>query len=88
MQRSWQTQWYIEALADLHLVVPSACIYMHGDSFGPYLYSPGFFSDEGFWIGLQPFDLPTKAVGHRLRTPMFNKTRMEEVSGVCNLIKK
>ena len=63
------------ALADLRLIQPSARVYVETGPTGPYLYSPGSWSDEGEWTGLQPFQLPRNVFGHRLRTFWYCRER-------------
>ena len=52
-----QHSWFVAVMADLQQILPGVCV-LHGDcSHGPFLFSSGRFTDEGFWHSAQPYSM-------------------------------
>eukprot|EP00973_Karenia_brevis_P046288 6418083-Karenia_brevis.AAC.1 len=57
--------WFEAAECDLYFVVPGIRLEVGSASFGPFLFSNGWWSDDGLWHCAQPFTLPVDYFGRR-----------------------
>ena len=71
-----QEPWFVEALADLQLVMPSARVIPAECSEGPFLHCNGWWADEGWWMGLQSPRLPLDMLGRRYAAS--TKSKLEQ----------
>eukprot|EP00973_Karenia_brevis_P057488 7995965-Karenia_brevis.AAC.1 len=79
--------WFVSVLHDLASVLPGVLIQFGECEYGPFLYSTGWFSDDGFWVSAQPYSLPLDICGRR-RVPPELSTRFalvvrKHVKNVC-----
>ena len=57
--------WFIAVQADLQAALPGVCL-RHADSAqGPFLFSSGRFTADGFWLSAQPFAFPRDHLDRR-----------------------
>eukprot|EP00973_Karenia_brevis_P085742 11894221-Karenia_brevis.AAC.1 len=68
-------------------LLPGICILPGNSHHGPFLFSTGFFDDDGFWQSAQPCKLPTDQLGQRrvlesdvLRTRFMVKQHIRQLT--------
>ena len=66
---SLNTPWYLDALADLQLVMPTVQLYVNGGWAGVFVSSRGFWFSEGRWVSAQAYKLPKDPAGRRYTLP-------------------
>eukprot|EP00973_Karenia_brevis_P068085 9471082-Karenia_brevis.AAC.1 len=48
--------------------MPSARLTVEHSIDGPFVFAPGFWNDEGHWVGIAAFSLPLDELGRRRRS--------------------
>eukprot|EP00973_Karenia_brevis_P050627 7029247-Karenia_brevis.AAC.1 len=61
------TPWFLQAMADLRIIMPSLRIQICESHDGPFVSSSGFWSDEGVWVSAVASTLPLDELGRRRR---------------------
>eukprot|EP00973_Karenia_brevis_P001968 268524-Karenia_brevis.AAC.1 len=70
--------WYQAVESDLRLLMPGCRLEVGTASFGDFVFCNGWWCDDGWWYGAQPWSLPVDTIGRRHRTLLRHGESMNE----------